>query len=308
MKLAVVGSANADHYLEMHRLPVPGETLQAQGGQISPGGKGANQAAAAGKLGVETVFLGQLGEDAVASVLLQSLQDSNVDTSKISRVSESTGQAFVILLPQGENSIVILGGANMAWPELSEAHKEVIQSSSAILLQREIPEAINIAAARAAKESGKLVVMDAGGQDQPISPKLLSLVDILSPNETELANLTGITGDIEAAAKFLFDKGVSHLLLKLGSQGSQYISQDLNIHVSAFSGTDPIIDTTGAGDSFTAAFVVKLIESSSLDAAYITEAMEFASAAAYITITKKGTITAMPRRDEVSRLLGKMDN
>lgn len=235
---------------------------------------------------------------------MESLQACNVDTTKIARLGVPTGQAFVVLLPHGENSIIILGGANMAWTELSDIHRDVIQSAAALLLQREIPEEINLAAAKVAKESGKLVVMDCGGQDSPISPELLGLIDILSPNETELANLTGVSGNYEAAAQVLFDKGVSHLLLKLGSQGSQYISKDFRLSVPAFHGSDAIIDTTGAGDSFTAAFALKLVESASLDEASITHAMEFASAAAYITITKKGTITAMPTREEVERLLG----
>jgi ribokinase len=250
-----------------------------------------------------TIFLGQVGEDSVGGLLLDSLQASQVDISQVSKVPVSTGQAFVILLPHGENSIIILGGANMHWPQLSEAHKATIQTSSGVLLQREVPEEINLAAAQTAKASGKLVVMDAGGQDSPISAELLSAVDILSPNETELENLSGVAGDIEAAAQVLFERGVSHLLLKLGSQGSQFISKDLNVRVPAYQGSLPIVDTTGAGDTFTAAFTVKLLESPGVDAAHVTAAMEFASAAAYLTITQRGTITAMPSRAEVERLL-----
>lgn len=151
--VVVVGSVNADIYLEVERLPEPGETLSASSGQTLPGGKGANQAACAAKLDYPTVFVGQVGKDANARLVLDALREYGVETSHVSEITSPTGHAVVILQKGGQNSIIIVGGANTSWTKsdnnqlLSEKAKEIISNSGILLLQREIPEVVNIEAA-----------------------------------------------------------------------------------------------------------------------------------------------------------------
>lgn len=218
------------------------------------------------------------------------------------------GQAMIFLMPSGENSIVIVGGTNIAWHSVPESMKTVIRDSSVLLLQREIPEEVNIDAASTAKSAGKLVVLDVGGREEPISDTLLSLVDIISPNEvrttqTELSRLTGIE-DVDAACEDLMSRGIQYILLKLGSQGSKFISRKFSVRQEALSRADlPIVDTTGAGDCFTAAFVVRLLELGETTEESVRASLRFASAAAFLGITKKGAMESIPTRAEVDQFL-----
>lgn len=305
-KLAVLGSANGDLYVEVNKLPLVGETIQAHaGGELRPGGKGANQAAAASLLGAFTYFLGQVGADAVSHTLKAELSLRSVHIENMTTLEDiPSGQAVIILLPNGENSIIIIGGANMKWDGLSDSIKNTIKESDALLLQREIPDSINVEAARLAKESGKIVIMDCGGKEGELPNELLENVDILSPNTTELERLTGIHNDIPLAAEKLFALGVKHLVVKLGHEGSLYISNHSRHAQPAYSSSDlQIIDTTGAGDCFTAALAVKLLECDSLNPEDFAEAMRFASAAAFLSITKKGALESMPNREAVESFL-----
>ncbi|KAL9259716.1 Ribokinase-like protein [Drosera capensis] len=211
--LVVIGSANADIYLEIERLPLKGETISAKSGQTLAGGKGANQAVCGGKLNYPTYFLGQIGDDANGTLIAEALEGGGVGWEYVRKVKGvSTGHAVVMLQDDGENSIVIVGGANMnEWGEgLRERELEVVRGAGIVLLQREIPDHVNIQVAKvrlisfcamyrfddqrrqAAKEGGVPVILDAGGMDAPIPQELLNFVDILSPNESELARLTGM--------------------------------------------------------------------------------------------------------------------
>jgi len=306
-RIAVLGSASGDYYMEVARMPRVGETLQATDSAIRAGGKGANQAAAAGKLGGRSVFLGQLGGDANRDLIMGTLRAATVDVSQIITLPEMLcGQAMIFLMPSGENSIVIVGGTNIAWQGVPETMKETIRASSILLLQREIPEVVNIEAAQVAKSAGKMVVLDVGGREEPMSQELLSLVDIISPNETELIRLTGIE-DVDEACRWLQTHGVKHVLLKLGSQGSRYISPDFTCTQAALSRPDlPIVDTTGAGDCFTAAFVVRLLELGGVSESSVGESLRFASAAAFLGITKKGAMESIPARGEVDQFLAQL--
>lgn len=303
-QIAVLGSASGDYYMEVSRMPRVGETLQATDSAIRAGGKGANQAAAAGKLGGKSIFLGQLGGDGNRELIMSTLKAAAVDVSQIVTIQEMLcGQAMIFLMPNGENSIVIVGGTNIAWHGVPESMKDTIRASDILLLQREIPEVVNIEAAQVAKAAGKMVVLDVGGREEPMSQELLSLVDILSPNETELSRLTGIE-QVDEACSWLQARGVKHVLLKLGSQGSRYISPDFTCTQAALSREDlPIVDTTGAGDCFTAAFVVKLLEMGGIGEPSVRESLRFASAAAFLGITKKGAMESIPTRGEVEQFL-----
>ncbi|KAH6557182.1 hypothetical protein KP509_1Z130200 [Ceratopteris richardii] len=196
--LVVVGSANADIYVEIDRLPAPGETIAAHAGRTLPGGKGANQAACAAHLSHPTFFVGQVGEDAHGNLLRQSLRTYGVNLEYLNSVTEPTGHAVVMLQPGGQNSIIIVGGANVSWTRTknTSSHfsphiQQLICGAGAILLQREIPDIVNIEAAKIACSANVPVILDVGGADTPIPEEFLQYVSVLSPNETELARLTG---------------------------------------------------------------------------------------------------------------------
>ena len=181
-------------------MPILGETIQGIDNEEQPGGKGANTAAACGNLGADICFLGQLGYEQFTDIIIQELKSKNVDVSYIPKLPDvKTGnitlyiyiyiliniaRAFVIIFPNGENSIIIIGGANVAYSKeaLREEFVQAIQKSDILLLQREIPEYVNIQGAKIANAAGKLVVLDVGGRDEPLTDELLNCVDILSPN------------------------------------------------------------------------------------------------------------------------------
>ena len=261
-RITVMGSLNGDIVLKVKKMPKAGETIAATEITKSSGGKGADQAGACAKLGAVTTFLCQVGKDEIATMVLDELRHSGVDVNHVKALDGiNSGQAYILLMPDGENSIIIHGGANIAWSddltELDSDFESQIKSSKILLLQREIPEHINILGAKAAKSSGVTVILDAGGMDIPISKELLEVIDIFSPNETELERIMDAD----------FDKNLSHednamkliesysnlsMLLKLGAKGSAYISNEDKqwIHSSAVTNhkSRKIVDTIGAGD------------------------------------------------------------
>ncbi|CAN6885954.1 unnamed protein product [Brassica oleracea var. botrytis] len=307
--LVVVGSANADIYVEIERLPKEGETISAKTGQTLAGGKGANQAACGAKLDYPTYFVGRLGEDAHGKLIAGALGDGSegcgvrLDYVK-SVTDEPTGHAVVMLQSDGQNSIIIVGGANMrGWPEkMSDDELEIVRNAGVVLLQREIPDSINVQVAKAVKKAGVLVILDVGGMDTPIPSELYGSVDILSPNETELSRLTGMPTEtfeqISQAVAQCHKLGVKQVLVKLGSKGSAlFIEGEEPIQQSIIPAAQ-VVDTTGAGDTFTAAFAVAMVEGKSRE-----ECLRFAAAAASLCVQVKGAIPSMPDRASVLKLL-----
>jgi ribokinase len=300
-----------------------------------PGGKGANQAATAALLGYPTYFVGQTGRDAPAGVLRTALTHCGVDLTHCASVDAPTGQAIIVLQPDGENSIIIVGGANTQWTAPGDEALRQVAASGMLLLQREVPESVSLAAARAASSAGVPVILDAGGNEEPICEELLRLVTVLSPNETELSRLTGLPTDTEAnilaAASALQQRGVDTVLVKLGAQGSLLVpphngapvrqpafkADKVRVYVvpggaaCAAACTHPllsnhglilplhqVVDTTGAGDCFTASFAVALLQGRSHG-----EALRFASAAACLCVQRMGAMPSLPRRQEVDDFL-----
>jgi len=211
---------------------------------------------AAARLGYPTAFLGQVGTDANAQLLRASLAAAGVDLGHLREVPGASGTALIFLQPGGENSIIIVGGANTdAWA-LGPATSELLASAGAVLLQREIPEEVNLAVARIAAAAGVPVLLDAGGQDAALDPALVAALALLSPNETELARLTGMPTDtierVEAAARALQASGAGDVLAKLGSDGSFLVprgagSATVRQHIVR---APKVVDTTGAtGDA-----------------------------------------------------------
>lgn len=309
--VATVGSINADVYVEIPRLPAEGETLSAIGDSaILPGGKGANQAAAAARLGARSLMIGQVGAtDDYGPQMLGHAQACGVDTSLVTRhPTAQTGQAFILLQPSGENSIIIIGGANQDWPvdePLKEFACTAIREASCLLLQREIPEHVNAFAARAAAEAGVPVILDAGGVDEPLDAEILRLCTCVSPNETELSRLTRMSTDTDdeviAAANALRKMGVSQVLVKLGARGCVLVSGGAEPTWQSAFPVASVVDTTGAGDCFTAAYAVAISEGMRPDAA-----LRFASAAAAITIQNKGAMNSLPPREAVDDLMAEV--
>lgn len=312
--LVVVGSANADIYVEVERLPAPGETLAACSGRTLPGGKGANQAACAARLSYPTFFIGQVGEDAHGKLIRDALATCGVHLEYLSSVSVPTGHAVVMLQPGGQNSIIIVGGANVSWPRLEDtvshfpvSTQQLIRQAGAVLLQREIPDAVNFEAAKIAKSANVPVILDVGGADTPIPEDLLQCVTILSPNETELARLTGATvdslEDAIGAARQCQKMGVKQVLIKLGGRGSALLTEDGSTLIQPAILAPVVLDTTGAGDTFTAAYAVALVEGQSS-----ADSLQFASAAGSLCVRVKGAMPSMPERKAVSELLRQVRN
>ncbi|KAI4342449.1 hypothetical protein MLD38_027076 [Melastoma candidum] len=303
--LVVVGSANADIYVEIDRLPKEGETISARLGRTLAGGKGANQAACGGRLSYPTYFVGQVGEDAHGSLVRTALEGGGVNLGYCSVIDGvPTGHAVVMLQPDGQNSIIIVGGANTSgWPDvLPDEDLGLIKSAGIVLLQREIPDSVNIQVAKAASSAGVPVILDAGGVDSPVPQELLSSVDVFSPNETELSRLTGLPTEsfeqISQAVLKLHEKGVKQVLVKLGAKGSALFVQGQEPIKQPIVSAQKVIDTTGAGDTFTAAFAVALVEGKSK-----AECLRFAAAAASLCVQVKGAIPSMPDRQSVIKLL-----
>jgi len=368
--LLVVGSANADLCLSVARLPLEGETIAASALATCAGGKGANQAAAAARLlgglaGPRARLMALFGDDASGAAVRAALEAAGVDLSLCRTVTSGapTGTAIVLLMPSGQNSIVVAGGANQdeeAWRDAlagEEAARRMLLAASqapprpaALLLQREAPESASARAAGLARAAGAAVVLDAGGGedgDAAISDALLGRVTVLSPNETELARLAGDddrpddaggTGDSlsassddgpparvvarawallarmeEAAAKGGDDPSPRAVLVKLGAAGSALFSGRCRRADGAGEAEDApsavwqpalrpdgrVVDTTGAGDCFTAAFAVARFA----EGRGAREALRFATAAACLCVQRPGAQPSMPRREEVEDLL-----
>lgn len=308
--LLVCGSLNADVIIEISRFPKKGETLGARSadtGIMVPGGKGANQAVAAARLSVgsgrKAEFVCQFGNDSHAGKLEQVLLDHGVDITGCGRADKPSGQAFIFLEEDGANSILIVGGSNVAWPKDVSSFARQIRGASAVLLQREIPEYINEAVAQVAVDAGVPVIQDVGGEERSFSDAQLRRLTYICPNETELERLTGMPTDSEAnvvaAARSLQKKGVKNVLCTLGADGAVLVTADGKVlrQKSCPVPGGKVVDTTGAGDCFRSAFAVALVEGKPLQ-----ECLKFAAAAGALTVSRLGAVPSLPSRDETDAL------
>ena len=298
-KAVVVGSLNLDTSITLERMPQPGETIAARGISLHPGGKGANQAFALGRLGCPVAMVGAVGQDAAGDTLLESLQAAGVDCSCVARREVPTGQAFITVDSAGENAIIILAGANSTVsPADVEKLRPLLAQADCLVLQLEIPLETVAAAAKLARSLGKVVILDPAG---PLPGELLALCDYLKPNETELALLTGLptatVEQCETAARQLLAQGVGTVLVSLGAKGALAVTPQEALLVAP--PQVKAVDTTSAGDCFTAAFALRLVEGeTSLQAA-----LEFANTAAALTASRPGAQASIPAWDEVEALL-----
>lgn len=297
-KVLVVGSLNMDFDVYMNRRPQPGETVMARSLKLVPGGKGANQAYALGKLGVQTAMIGAVGNDTFGEQMLANLHKVQVDTTgvKISNTCE-TGKAFIEIEDNGQNSISVIAGANYdLTPEILDAHRDMFTTAEAVVMQLEIPLPVVVSAAKMAKECGCKVVIDPAPACKDFPEELFPLIDVTKPNETELSILTGMPTETEeqviAAAKTLIAKGVKTVLITLGGEGTLLVAKD---HIEKFPAYKVnAVDTTAAGDCFLAAFI------SQFNGTNYAEAIEFGAQASAIAVTRQGAQSSIPTPAEIA--------
>ncbi|WP_431140418.1 ribokinase [Enterobacter mori] len=299
--LVVLGSINADHILNLETFPTPGETVTGNQYQVAFGGKGANQAVAAGRSGANIAFIACTGDDDTGERVRKQLASDNIDVSPVSVVEgESTGVALIFVNAEGENVIGIHAGANAALTtERVEAQRAIISGADALLMQLESPVESVLAAANIAHENHTTVVLNPAPA-RVLSDKLLALVDIITPNETEAEKLTGIRvendDDAARAAGALHDKGIGTVIITLGSRGVWVSTNGEGRRVPGFK--VKAIDTIAAGDTFNGALVTALLEGRAMN-----EAIRFAHAAAAIAVTRKGAQPSVPWRKEIDEFL-----
>ena len=301
--ITVIGSLNIDLVVQAPRMPVPGETIVGQGFHIVPGGKGANQAVAAARLGAQVTMVGRVGNDSFGRMQRQGMETLGIDTDFLITDEEApTGTALIIVDTQGQNSIVVVSGANgRLTPADVEAARSAIGASDALLLQLESPIPTVQRAAEVAHHLRVPVILNpAPAPSQPLPAPLLRNVDYLIPNELEAAALTGTEvvdmSGAERAAAGLQAQGIETVILTLGAQGALAVSSQGVIHAPPF--LVKAVDTTAAGDAFVAAFGVALCEGQPL-----AEALRFANAGGALAVTKLGAQPSLPSRQELEALL-----
>ncbi|MBC3947246.1 ribokinase [Erwinia persicina] len=300
-KLAVLGSINADHILNLTHFPRPGETVIGKQYQVAFGGKGANQAVAAGRSGADIAFIACVGDDDTGERIRQQLMNDRIDISPIEAVpGESTGVALIFVNGDGENTIGIHAGANAALtPVRVEQHQQVIADASALLMQLESPLESVLSAARIAHQHQTQVILNPAPA-AALSDELLSLVDMITPNETEAQILTGVAvnsdEDAARAAAVLHEKGIRTVLITLGSRGVWLSEQGEGQRIPGF--RVEAVDTIAAGDTFNGALITALLEQRPM-----AEAVRFAHAAAAIAVTRHGAQPSVPWREEIDRFL-----
>jgi len=296
-KILVVGSANMDLVVAAERSPAPGETVLGGAFATYPGGKGANQAVAAARCGGAVAMLGRVGDDAFGEALRAGLEAAAVDVGGLASVDAPSGVALIVTTPEGGNSIVVAPGANGRLDAAAVAEAD-FAGVAYVLAQLETPLDGVIRAAEIVRAQGATFILDPAPA-QPLPAKLLALVDWLTPNETEARLLLGVDGPFDpfAAAIALQALGPRGVVVKLGGQGAVLLEAGGEPQLIAPFSVEAV-DTTAAGDAFNGAFAVALSEG-----AEPAKAAEFASAAAALSVTRRGAQPSMATRGEIDRFL-----
>lgn len=306
-KLIVLGSSNVDYILKVPQFLLPGETLAGDQYQVALGGKGANQAVAAGRAGANITFIAAVGDDEVGKGAVAQFQKDQIDTRLISVIeNEKTGVALIFVNQEGENMIGIYAGANACvTPELITPLMTEIRSADLLLMQLETPvETLELAAQEAKNAGVKVALNPAPARD--LTDDFLANIDIITPNETEAQILTGIVvetdQDADKASQVLHGKGIETVIITLGKRGawvsvkSKDASRGTGELVPGF--VVKAVDTIGAGDTFNGALVTALLEDQSL-----LEAVKIAHAAGALAVMKEGAQPAIPWREEIESFL-----
>lgn len=296
-KILVIGSSNTDLVIKTEKFPDPGETVIGGVFNTFPGGKGANQAVAAQRLGAEVIFVACLGDDDFGHKAIQGYNKEGIDTQYISIDKDlPTGVASIIVNKEGENSIVVAPGAN---DRLSKAVIEQItplmETVDIVLVQLEVPlETIDLAIRKAHAMNKKVILNPAPAKE--LNNDLYSYIDVITPNESETEILLGEkVSDYESAsraAQIFLNKGVKEVIITMGAQGAFFKNSDEEFLTPAFKSR--VVDTTAAGDTFNGALAVAFSEGKSLK-----DSILFSNKAAAISVTRLGAQSSIPSRDEV---------
>jgi ribokinase len=301
-KIAVLGSINVDTTYHMDRFPEPGETLQANDKSSAPGGKGANQSVACARSGAKTYHIGMVGADQEGQFMRESMQEDGIDTRFVGiDKMHGTGTAMITLDANGQNDIMVYGGANQSMTtDVLKGTDELFKDIDFIITQFETPQKVSVEAFKRAKANGVTTILNPAPAKE-IDPELLKYTDVIAPNETESALLTGIEITDEDSmiktAEYFKNKGVDNLLITLGSKGVFYSTPNDHGLVPAFK-VKPV-DTTAAGDTFIGALASQL----KTDLSNIADALVYAQRASSLTVQKMGAAPSIPTYDEVKAAL-----
>ena len=298
-KVLVLGVFVADTAYRASRMPKMGETILGNSFVLGPGGKGSNQAVAAGKLGADVTIITRLADDDFGKMAKQTWQNANVKGSIKYSTNSYTGAAFIFIDDKtGDNAIIIAPGA-ASEISLNDIHdnSEIISSTDVFLTQLEQPIEVAQEGLKVAKENNKITILNPAPAVR-LPKEIFGLCDFITPNETETEALTGLPvrneKEAETAAKFLTELGVKTPIITMGEQGAFLYEYGL---IPAFN-AGRVVETTGAGDAFNGGFAVALSEGKSA-----LEAVKFGCATASISVTRAGTAPSMPTRDEVEEIL-----
>lgn len=303
MKIAVFGSINIDLTTYSKRFPLPGETVHGDRYAIGLGGKGSNQAVAASRLGAPTELIGRIGQDDFGETALAALRESGVSTDGVLVVpGANTGIAVISVDAQAQNSITVVGGANMTIEGSDvERARAQLESTDILLIQLETPLKDSLAAADIVRAGGGIVILDpAPAPLARFGPDILSRIDVITPNETETESLTGVRPanpkQAAVAAAYLRAKGVASAVIKLGANGVYYENAGGGGFVPPFKVDS--IDTVAAGDCFNGGLAVALSNGKSLG-----DAVRFASACGALSTTRAGAASSAPALPDILDLL-----
>ena len=298
-KVVILGVFVADTAYRASRMPKMGETILGNSFVLGPGGKGSNQAVAAGNLGADVTIITRLADDDFGKMAIETWESANVKGAVKYSTNNYTGAAFIFIDDKtGNNAIIIAPGA-ASEISLKDIHEnsEIISSADVFLTQLEQPICVAQEGLKVAKENDKITILNPAPAAN-LPKEIFALCDFITPNETETEELTGLPvrseKEAETAAKFLNELGVKTPIITMGEQGAFLHEHGL---IPAFN-VGKIVETTGAGDAFNGGFAVALSEGKSA-----LEAVKFGCAAASISVTRAGTAPSMPSRDEVEEIL-----
>ena len=290
-KIVVVGSCNIDITVECDRWAKPGETIFGNRLTVNPGGKGANQAVAAARLGAEVKMVGCIGDDVYGQLVLKALKENNVDSTYVKVLPGVNSGTAHITVAENDNSIIVIKAANdLVSPALIDEAWEAIKEADIVLLQHEIPAATNAYVIEKCYEAGVPVMLNPAPV-APVPPELLAKVTYLTPNEHEAAILFAGQGKAD-----ILGRNQGKVIMTLGSKGVAYAEKGQVYNVPGFK-VQPV-DTTGAGDTFNGAFAVARANGKSMY-----ESISFANAAAALSVQKLGAQGGMPYLNEVEEML-----
>ena len=299
--ICVIGSLNIDLVVNVDTMPKPGQTIIGSNFKEVPGGKGANQAVAMARLNGNVSMIGKVGEDGFGQTLINSLKNDKVDTTYIQTSKGATGVALITVDKNAQNSIVVSPGANFEVKEDDiDNNIEAIKNSDIVVLQLETPLNTIKYALNKAKELNKYTILNPAPAVK-LDDEIIKNVDLLTPNETELEIISGVSieteEDIQKAAQIMIEKGVKELIVTLGSKGSLYINKEKSMFKKAYK--VEAVDTTAAGDSYTGALAVALSQDKNIE-----DAMDFASKVGALSVLKEGAQSSLPTLEDVKNFRG----